>query len=75
MYRSAVEALSELNASPMPGIPASSIQRGLYQPVNMALPQIPVVKVMLHLPKIDGVTDYLKSVSADGGEPDLWGNE
>jgi hypothetical protein len=65
-YRAAVEALTELTDAENPNAPASSIELGLYQPANPMLPKIPVVKVMLNLPKIDGAASYLGSVAAVG---------
>jgi hypothetical protein len=63
LYRESMNALAEIAANPNPNLPASSIERGLYQPTNLALPKIPVIKILLHLPRISSES-YLGSVSA-----------
>ncbi|WP_309732417.1 hypothetical protein [Chamaesiphon sp. OTE_75_metabat_556] len=60
-YRESVAALAEITAANIAGLPANSIEKGLYQ-VNATVAAIPVVKILLHLPKQTGNTTYLGSV-------------
>jgi hypothetical protein len=63
LYRESLAALAELNAVTISGLPASSIEKGLYQPAAV-VPPISVIKVLLHLPKQSGSNTYLGSVGA-----------
>ncbi len=60
-YRASIAALSEITAANVADLPASSIAKGLFQ-VNATVAAIPVVKILLHLPKQTGNTTYLGSV-------------
>lgn len=60
-YRESMAALAEITAANIPDLPASSIDKGLLQ-LNPTVAGIPVVKILLHLPKkIDSIS-YLGSV-------------
>jgi hypothetical protein len=69
LYRESLAALVELAAVSIPNLPTSSVEKGLYQPAA-AVPPIPVVKVLLHLPKVEGMS-YLGSVGASNGGGDV----
>jgi hypothetical protein len=60
-YRESIAALAEITAANVAGLPANSIEKSLYQ-VNATVAAIPVVKILLHLPKQTGITTYLGSV-------------
>lgn len=62
-YRESVAALEEINYRNIADLPASSIAKGLHQ-ANATMPAIPVVKILLHLPKLSGANSYLGSVGA-----------
>jgi hypothetical protein len=63
LYRESVAALAEIASTNIADLPASTIAKGLYQ-ANVAMPAIPVVKILLHLPKQSGDSSYLGSVGA-----------
>lgn len=68
LYRESLIALNDLAAVTIPNLPASSVEKGLYQPVASA-PPIPVIKVLLHLPKFTGSSSYLGSVGVSDYSP------
>jgi hypothetical protein len=70
LYRESINAFAEIQANPNPNLPASSIERALYQPTNLALPKIPVIKILLHLPRISSES-YLGSVAAGGSNSQI----
>jgi hypothetical protein len=69
LYRESVAALAEITAANIAGLPESSVEAGLYQPPTNS-PSIPVIKILLHLPKLAGNNSYLGStgfLSVGGG--------
>jgi hypothetical protein len=60
-YRESVAALAEIASANIADLPASSVAKGLFQ-VNMTVAAIPVVKILLHLPRQSGSSSYLSSV-------------
>jgi hypothetical protein len=64
-YRESIAALAEITAANIVDLPASSIAKGLFQ-VNITVAAIPVVKILLHLPKQTGNATYLGSVGLAG---------